>query len=138
MTDDPGRPGENAGADDAETIQARSRPERRFGAARLRPRIEVSRNPTPRRPATTLPSATVTRREPDGPALDDGGDLLPAGDQGGFGRGQEFPSGQGLPLGGEPREFAGGRVRVYGCSPGCLVLSLAVSLILSLLLSGVF
>ncbi|MEJ7762273.1 MAG: hypothetical protein WKF80_05715 [Thermomicrobiales bacterium] len=103
----------------------------------------MSRNPTPRRPATTLPSATlpsatVTRREPDGPALDDGGDLLPAGDEGGFGRGQEFPSGQGLPLGGEPREFAGGRVRVYGCSPGCLALSLAVSLILSLLLSGAF
>ncbi len=138
MTDEPGRPGENAGADDAKTNPARSGPERRFGAAQLRPRIEVSRNPTPRRPTTTLPSATVTRREPDGPALDDGGDRLPAGDQGGSGRGQEFPSGQGLPLGAEPREFAGGRVRVYGCSPGCLFLSLAVSLILSLLLSGVF
>lgn len=138
MTDGPGRPEETPSAGEAAGSASSSGPGRRFGAARLRPRIEVSRNPTPRRPATTLPSATVTRREPDGPALDDGGDLLPAGDEGGFGRGQEFPSGQGLPLGGEPREFAGGRVRVYGCSPGCLALSLAVSLILSLLLSGAF
>lgn len=138
MTDGPGRPEESPSANDAAGTPSPSSPERRFGASRIRPRIEVSRNPTPRRPTTTLPSATVTRREPDGPALDDGGDLLPAGDQGGFGRGQEFPSGQELPLGGDPREFAGGRVRVYGCSPGCLFLSLAVSLILSLLLSGVF
>ena len=36
----------------------------------------------------------------------------------------------------QPREFAGGRVRVYGCSPGCLIVSLLVSVILSLLLTA--
>ena len=35
-----------------------------------------------------------------------------------------------------PQEFAGGRVRVYGCSPGCLIVSVIVSLILSLLLTA--
>lgn len=35
-----------------------------------------------------------------------------------------------------PREFGGGRVRVYGCSPGCIVVSLVVSLILSVLLTA--
>lgn len=33
------------------------------------------------------------------------------------------------------RDFGGGRVRVYGCSPSCLIVSLTVSLILSLLLT---
>ena len=31
-----------------------------------------------------------------------------------------------------PRESRGGRVKVYGCSPGCLLMSLAVSLLLTL------
>jgi hypothetical protein len=30
------------------------------------------------------------------------------------------------------RDVAGGRVRVYGCSPGCLVASLLLSLVLTL------
>jgi hypothetical protein len=34
-----------------------------------------------------------------------------------------------------PRSFGGGRVQVYGCSPGCIVLSLIVSLVLSILLT---
>jgi hypothetical protein len=33
------------------------------------------------------------------------------------------------------RTYGGGRVRVYGCSPGCLVISLAVSLFLTLLIN---
>lgn len=33
------------------------------------------------------------------------------------------------------RDYAGGRVRVYGCSPGCLVISLALSLVLTLLIN---
>ena len=33
------------------------------------------------------------------------------------------------------RELGGGRVRVYGCSPGCLGLSLLVSLVLTLLVN---
>jgi hypothetical protein len=37
------------------------------------------------------------------------------------------------PLG--PQEFRDGRVRVYGCSPGCLLLSLAVSVFLTILLN---
>jgi hypothetical protein len=35
-----------------------------------------------------------------------------------------------------PREYKGGRVRVYGCSPGCLLVSLAVSLLLTLAVNG--
>jgi hypothetical protein len=35
-----------------------------------------------------------------------------------------------------PKEFKGGRVRVYGCSPGCLLVSLAVSLFLTLAVNG--
>ncbi len=34
-----------------------------------------------------------------------------------------------------PREFRGGRVRVYGCSPGCLLTSLLVSVVLTILLN---
>jgi len=30
------------------------------------------------------------------------------------------------------RDFGGGRARVYGCSPGCLVASLLLSLVLTL------
>jgi hypothetical protein len=34
-----------------------------------------------------------------------------------------------------PRDVAGGRVQVYGCSPGCLLVSLLVSIILTVLLN---
>jgi len=34
-----------------------------------------------------------------------------------------------------PQTFGGGRVRVYGCSPGCLLVSVAVSVIVSILLT---
>jgi hypothetical protein len=34
-----------------------------------------------------------------------------------------------------PKTLAGGRVRVYGCSPGCLLLSLAVSVLLTILIN---
>jgi hypothetical protein len=36
----------------------------------------------------------------------------------------------------KPREFRGGRVKVYGCSPGCLLLSLGISVFLTLLING--
>lgn len=36
-----------------------------------------------------------------------------------------------------PRSFRGGRVQVYGCSPGCLLLSLLVSVILTIVLNVV-
>ena len=35
-----------------------------------------------------------------------------------------------------PREYRGGRVKLYGCSPGCLLVSLGLSLFLTLLLNG--
>jgi hypothetical protein len=35
-----------------------------------------------------------------------------------------------------PRRYKGGRVQVYGCSPGCLLVSLAVSLLLTLAVNG--
>ena len=34
-----------------------------------------------------------------------------------------------------PRELRGGRVRVYGCSPGCLLWSIALSVGLTILLN---
>jgi hypothetical protein len=34
-----------------------------------------------------------------------------------------------------PQEFRGGRVQVYGCSPGCLLISLLVSVVASILLT---
>jgi hypothetical protein len=36
----------------------------------------------------------------------------------------------------KPKEVGEGRVRVYGCSPGCLVISLVLSLFLTLVLNG--
>ena len=36
-----------------------------------------------------------------------------------------------------PRSFGGGRVRVYGCSPGCLLLMVALSVVLTLVLNVV-
>jgi len=35
-----------------------------------------------------------------------------------------------------PRTLGGGRVQVYGCSPGCLLVSLLVSVMLTLLLNA--
>ncbi|HWH05307.1 MAG TPA: hypothetical protein VNT23_02585 [Gaiellaceae bacterium] len=35
-----------------------------------------------------------------------------------------------------PRSYRGGRVKVYGCSPGCLLVSLGVSLLLTLVVNG--
>jgi hypothetical protein len=34
-----------------------------------------------------------------------------------------------------PKTFGDGGVRVYGCSPGCLLLSLAVSVLLTILVN---
>jgi hypothetical protein len=36
----------------------------------------------------------------------------------------------------KPKELRDGRVRVYGCSPGCLLVSLVLSLLLTLVLNG--
>lgn len=33
------------------------------------------------------------------------------------------------------RPFGGGRVRVYGCSPGCLLMSLLASIVLTIVLN---
>jgi hypothetical protein len=33
------------------------------------------------------------------------------------------------------RSYRGGRVRVYGCSPGCLLVSLLVSALLTLIIN---
>ena len=34
-----------------------------------------------------------------------------------------------------PRSFRGGRVQVYGCSPGCLIASLLLSLFLTVVVN---
>jgi hypothetical protein len=36
----------------------------------------------------------------------------------------------------KPRAYRGGRVQIYGCSPGCLLLSLGVSVLLTLAVNG--
>jgi hypothetical protein len=36
----------------------------------------------------------------------------------------------------KPREYRDGKVRLYGCSPGCLLISLALSIFLTLALNG--
>lgn len=36
----------------------------------------------------------------------------------------------------KPKEYRGRRVKVYGCSPGCLLVSLAVSVLLTLAVNG--
>jgi hypothetical protein len=34
-----------------------------------------------------------------------------------------------------PRSYNGGRIQVWGCSPGCLILSIVVSVLLTVLLN---
>jgi|GEM_PF-4511765 len=34
-----------------------------------------------------------------------------------------------------PRSYKGGRVQVWGCSPGCLILSIVVSVVLTIALN---
>jgi hypothetical protein len=34
-----------------------------------------------------------------------------------------------------PKEYRGGRVKVYGCSPGCLIASLSISILLTILVN---
>ena len=34
-----------------------------------------------------------------------------------------------------PRGYRGGRVQVYGCSPGCLAISIGLSLFLTILIN---
>lgn len=36
----------------------------------------------------------------------------------------------------KPREYRDGRVKLYGCSPGCLLVSIALSIFLTLALNG--
>jgi hypothetical protein len=34
-----------------------------------------------------------------------------------------------------PKEYRGGRVKVYGCAPGCLIASLIISIVLTVLVN---
>ncbi len=99
---------------------------RRYGATRVRPRVEFGR----REPTAEPPPREASS---EGPLTPEVLDRDPGSEAGG---GQGYPFGGGDLFGG--REFAGGRVRVYGCSPGCLMISLAVSVILTLLLNAIF
>jgi hypothetical protein len=36
----------------------------------------------------------------------------------------------------EPTKYRGARVKVYGCSPGCLLVSIALSVFLTLAVNG--
>ena len=104
----PNRPEEqDAVADDGRTQSA---PARRFGASRILPRVEFGA------PSAQPPVGTGEPISGPGPEPPDADHLRPAL--------------------GAPREFAGGRVRLYGCSPGCLITALVVSVILSCLLTA--
>lgn len=107
--------------DDGQSSQPTGQGKRRYGATRVFPRIEVGR---PQK------SQDEPRQAPLTPEVVEPGT---SDDAGGWGTG--------APLGGgpfAPRTFGGGRVRVYGCSPGCLLISVVVSLILTLLLNAIF
>jgi hypothetical protein len=112
MEQEPGR------TDSSQSESGAGRPageQRRFGGSRLRPRVEFGRRPPQPQPG---PGREVVEAE-----------VLPE---------QEPLAGPPLSPFGPPREFAGGRVRVYGCSPGCLIASLLVSLFLTLVLNAIF
>ena len=115
-----GQPGADPGAG-ANTGRVR-----KFGASRVRPRVEFGA------PKTTEPQAQPPLTPE---VLDDG----PAGDYTGSPTGAPFGGGSQFGGGSDPfapRSFAGGRVRVYGCSPGCLGASVLISLILTILLNA--
>ena len=122
MNDDPRPP--------ASGNQEPGTPQRRYNASRLIPRVEFGRQTPPEQPTPQPGQAQV-------PELVDAGGGDPFSQEP-FGPGSEQYSGTPsthTPFGG--REFAGGRVRVYGCSPGCLIASLLVSLFLTLLLNAI-
>ena len=124
----PSQPSQPAGSGEATGAS----PSRRFGASRLRPRVEFG---APRPPA----SATRPDEQPDvltGEVIDEDELYGRSGSAGGRGGAGTDPFGSTNPFG-TPREFAGGRVRVYGCSPGCLLTSLLVSIFLTLLLNTI-
>ena len=127
MSDDPQKP--------PGSRQDPNAPQRRYNASKLIPRVEFGR----RQPESTAQPQPL---QPPAEHVDIGG-----GDPFGqepFGPGSEqysgTPSTQ-TPFGGLQeiggREFVGGRVRVYGCSPGCLIASLVVSLLLTLFLNAI-
>jgi hypothetical protein len=105
------------------SAESSDQPKRRYGATRVFPRVEFGRQQEPQDEARQEPLTpeVIDRRTAD--------------------EGQGW--GAGAPLGGEgggpfaPHTFGGGRVRVYGCSPGCLIVSVIVSLILTLLLNAI-
>ncbi len=97
---------------------------RRYGATRVFPRVEIGR---PNEPHAEERQAPLTPEIVEPGARDD---------TGGWGAGSPFGGGGGGPF--APRTFGGGRVRVYGCSPGCLLISVLVSLFLTLVLNAIF
>jgi len=102
---------ENAKGSDQGT-ESPSPPKRRYGATRVMPRVEFGREKPSSAPVTPEVLEPGMRDEP--------GMGAPYGDRDPFG----------------PRTLAGGRVRLYGCSPGCLIASVLVSLLLTLLLNA--
>ena len=100
---------------------------------RLVPRRQPAQEPVD---ATTVPEIV----EPDDPIEVGGfgGGFAPGpqGSQGGgFGAGSQGPMG-GIGSMFGPRSFGGGRVQVWGCSPGCLIVSIVGSLLLTFLLNA--
>ena len=125
-----GRPGGAAG------VGARRREHERWTAGRdSRTRTNRREEPQARRSrrnggsgrAACGRAVEISRTPPPRPAGIDAGD--PAREPPVAAEPAGFPFGR-------PREFAGGRVRVYGCSPGCLVAAVLVSLLLSCLLTA--
>lgn len=92
---------------------------RRFGGTRVRPRVQPTPPVAPRETSSGEPPL-ADEPFPDPPIPERGSMAGPLGSL--FG----------------PRTYAGGRVRVFGCSPGCLVLSLIISILLTLFLNALF
>jgi hypothetical protein len=97
---------------------------RRYGAARIRPRGQSQ----PPAPSPESPASAPLTPDVIGPESEDDYSNQPGGMP--FGGG----SGGGLFA---PRSFGGGRIQVFGCSPGCLIISLIASVILTLLLNAI-
>jgi hypothetical protein len=105
--------------DGASSPKAETPRPRRYGGTRILPRIEVGR---PTSPPAVPPDVLPGEGEAPEQAWHPSSDLPDHDPRNVF----------------APRTFGGGRIRVYGCTPGCLLLSVLASLILMFMLRVLF
>lgn len=113
---------------------------RKPGAAQNDDRLGNPTRLVPRQPRSAVPIEPEPVAEP----VDLDPDLVPGATPGPFLAGDgppprtPFPGGATLGPMFAPRSFGGGRFQVFGCSPGCLVMSIVASLLLTFLLNVLF